>query len=96
MTTTEARGPRTEDRFVLPALDILGGRVVRLSRGDFGMAREYGSVEAVLEKLSLPDGTLLHVVDLEGSRDGKPAAFDTILANWPLVRLLDGRKVLSG
>jgi imidazole glycerol-phosphate synthase subunit HisF len=64
--------------FVLPSLDILGGRVVRLTRGDFNEARDYGTVDEALDRLSIPAGTMLHVVDLEGSRSGKPRAVDVV------------------
>jgi imidazoleglycerol phosphate synthase cyclase subunit len=57
---------------VIPALDLLGGRVVRLTRGDFTTAHAYGEPEAVLESLHVPSGSRLHVVDLEGSRSGAP------------------------
>jgi sirohydrochlorin ferrochelatase len=50
--TTEDRGPRTEEHFVLPSLDIIGGRVVRLSRGDFGAVTVYGSVDEVLDRMA--------------------------------------------
>ncbi len=61
---------------ILPSLDILGGRVVRLSRGDFDAVTVYGSVEEVIERMEIPPGTLIHVVDLDGSRHGKPGALD--------------------
>jgi imidazole glycerol-phosphate synthase subunit HisF len=57
---------------LIPSLDLLGGRVVRLTRGDFATARVYGEPEAVLDSLNVPRGTRLHVVDLEASRTGKP------------------------
>jgi cyclase len=59
---------------VIPSLDILRSRVVRLLRGDFGSVRQYGNVEEVVEQLGLSAGTWLHIVDLEGSREGEPAA----------------------
>ena len=61
---------------VMPSLDIIGGRVVRLSRGDFGAVTVYGEVEEVVDRMAIPAGTRVHVVDLEGSRDGKPVADD--------------------
>src|SRR5712691_4082241 len=77
--TLAALCARRSARFdVTPSLDILAGRVVRLSRGDFGAATDYGSVDEVIENLSIPAGTLLHVVDLEGSRDGRPVASDIV------------------
>jgi len=57
---------------VIPSLDFLGGRVVRLTRGDFATAHAYGEPEAVLESLNVPRGSRLHIVDLEGSRSGAP------------------------
>jgi len=57
---------------VIPSLDLLGGRVVRLTRGDFATAHAYGEPEAVLESLKVPRGSRLHIVDLEGSRSGAP------------------------
>ncbi len=57
---------------VIPSLDLLGGRVVRLTHGDFATAKTYGDAEAVLESLDVPDGSRLHIVDLEASRSGRP------------------------
>jgi cyclase len=57
---------------LIPSLDLLGGRVVRLERGDFATARDYGDPAEVLRDLRAPSGSRLHVVDLEGSRTGRP------------------------
>jgi cyclase len=57
---------------LIPSLDLLGGRVVRLTHGDFDTARVYGEPEAVLDAFDVPRGTRLHVVDLEASRSGHP------------------------
>ena len=57
---------------LIPSLDLLNGQVVRLTRGDFGSARVYGEPEAILDSLQVPRGSRLHVVDLEGSRSGRP------------------------
>jgi len=57
---------------LIPSLDLLNGRVVRLTHGDFDTARVYGEPEAVLDALDVPRGTRLHVVDLEASRSGRP------------------------
>ena len=63
---------------VIAALDLLDGQAVRLTRGDFATARVYGEPEAVLEALRVPHGARLHVVDLAGSRDGRPIALDAV------------------
>jgi cyclase len=57
---------------LIPSLDLLNGRVVRLTHGDFDTARVYGEPEAVLDALDVPRGARLHVVDLEASRSGRP------------------------
>lgn len=57
---------------VIPSLDLLDGRVVRLTHGDFAAPKFYGEPEAVLDTLAVPQGARLHVVDLAASRDGRP------------------------
>jgi cyclase len=57
---------------VIPSLDLLVGRVVRLTRGDFSTAHVYGDPESTLDSLEVPRGSRLHVVDLEASRSGAP------------------------
>lgn len=58
---------------VLPAIDLRGGRVVRLLRGDFGQETIYGGDPVGIAKRFVADGARwLHVVDLDGARD--PAA----------------------
>ena len=63
---------------LIPSLDLLNGRVVRLTRGDFNTARVYGEPEAVLDALDVPRGARLHVVDLEASRSGRPIETDIV------------------
>lgn len=57
---------------LIASLDLLDGRVVRLTHGDFASARVYGNAEEVLDALDVPRGARLHVVDLEASRSGRP------------------------
>ncbi|MEA2569484.1 MAG: imidazole glycerol-phosphate synthase subunit HisF [Acidobacteriota bacterium] len=63
---------------VIPSLDLLGGNVVRLRRGSFDDVTTYGDPESVLDRLAIPRGTRLHVVDLEGSRSGAPRELATL------------------
>ena len=55
---------------VIPSIDILGGEVVRLLRGNYGDVTRYGAAEAVVRSWGAPAGTRVHVVDLEGARSG--------------------------
>ena len=63
---------------LIPSLDLLGGRVVRLTRGEFASAKVYGDPEQILDSLDVPRGARLHVVDLEGSRSGRPIETDVV------------------
>lgn len=58
---------------LLPAIDLLGGRVVRLRQGDFGRETVYSDEpEAVAEQFVVAGARWLHVVDLDGARSGRP------------------------
>ncbi len=64
---------------LLPAIDLLGGRVVRLRRGDFAQATTYGSDPAsVASEFAASGATWLHVVDLDGARVGEPQQLQPI------------------
>jgi phosphoribosylformimino-5-aminoimidazole carboxamide ribotide isomerase len=59
---------------LLPAIDLSGGRVVRLHQGDFDCETTYGDDPvAVARRLVVEGATWLHVVDLDGARSGAPA-----------------------
>jgi cyclase len=77
---------------LIPSLDLLGGRVVRLTHGDYATAKDYGEPEAVLDALDVPRGARLHVVDLEASRSGAPVETDIVrrLARRDLVVQVGG------
>ena len=42
---------------VIPSLDLLGGNVVRLLRGDFANVTTYGDSVTVLDSLDVPRGS---------------------------------------
>ncbi len=61
-------GPQAFD--LLPAIDLRGGRVVRLLHGDFGRETVYGDDPAAVAEQFVDEGARwLHVVDLDGARD---------------------------
>lgn len=66
---------------VIPAIDLRGGRCVRLLQGEFDAETRYhhDPVELALEYQSL-GCTDLHVVDLDGARTGDPANLAIIRA----------------
>jgi phosphoribosylformimino-5-aminoimidazole carboxamide ribotide isomerase len=64
---------------VIPAIDLLGGKVVRLYKGDFNQVTEYpGAPAEIATRYSSAGIESLHVVDLDGARTGEPAHLDVI------------------
>ena len=62
--------PELQGFDVLPAIDLHGGRVVRLVRGDYSTSTVYGDDPAALAESFVAAGARwLHVVDLDGARD---------------------------
>lgn len=56
---------------LIPAIDLRGGRCVRLYQGDFGAETRYEySPRQLLEKYRALGASWVHVVDLDGARDG--------------------------
>lgn len=59
---------------IIPAIDLLGGRCVRLYQGDFSKVTEYDRDAVTLAEIYRAAGARrLHVVDLDGARTGTPA-----------------------
>jgi phosphoribosylformimino-5-aminoimidazole carboxamide ribotide isomerase len=71
----------------IPAIDLLDGKVVRLHKGDYGQVTVYSDDPAGQARRFLAAGAKrLHVVDLDGARDGKPGnskVIESILAAAP-------------
>jgi phosphoribosylformimino-5-aminoimidazole carboxamide ribotide isomerase len=66
---------------IYPAIDLRGGRCVRLREGDFAQETVYGDDPVAVAKGFERDGaTWLHVVDLDGARAGRPLQADLIAA----------------
>ena len=64
---------------ILPAIDLRGGRVVRLRQGDFERETAYEArPAAVAAEFAAAGARWLHVVDLDGARSGVPAHADVI------------------
>ncbi|MFB3892226.1 MAG: HisA/HisF-related TIM barrel protein [Phycisphaerae bacterium] len=58
---------------ILPAIDLRGGKVVRLQRGDYGRSTQYSDdPAAVAGKLVAAGARWIHVVDLDAALTGKP------------------------
>ena len=65
---------------VYPAIDIIGGKCVRLSRGDYSSKTIYSDNLKSVVSSWLSKGTrFLHIVDLDGAKAGRPLNIDSIL-----------------
>jgi phosphoribosylformimino-5-aminoimidazole carboxamide ribotide isomerase len=63
---------------IYPAIDLRGGRVVRLTEGKFDQEKSYGNDPlAVARDFAAAGATWLHVVDLDGTKD--PTKRQTLL-----------------
>jgi phosphoribosylformimino-5-aminoimidazole carboxamide ribotide isomerase len=62
-----------------PAIDIRGGQVVRLTQGDYGreVAHDADPLEAA-RRWKAQAARVLHVVDLDGARLGRPENLDAV------------------
>ena len=66
---------------IFPAIDLRGGQVVRLYQGDYDRETVYAADPCAVARSFLAAGArYLHVVDLDGARDGTLANFETIAA----------------
>lgn len=66
---------------VIPAIDILGGRCVRLRQGKKRSAAVYGDDPAAMATRWVEAGAQrLHVVDLDGAFAGEPVHMETVAA----------------
>ena len=64
---------------VIPAIDVLDGRCVRLSQGRYDEATVYGEdPAAVAEEFARYPIARLHVVDLDGAKAGRPVNGETV------------------
>lgn len=62
---------------IIPAIDIMDKRVVRLEQGEFDKGKVYSENPILVAKKWKEAGArLLHVVDLDGARLGKPVNLD--------------------
>jgi phosphoribosylformimino-5-aminoimidazole carboxamide ribotide isomerase len=64
---------------LLPAIDLRGGQVVRLAEGDFARETIYDTDPAAVARAFASAGARwIHVVDLDGARDGATRQIDAV------------------
>jgi phosphoribosylformimino-5-aminoimidazole carboxamide ribotide isomerase len=78
---------------LIPAIDLRGGRVVRLFQGDFGSETRYEETpEDLYDRYARAGASRVHVVDLDGARDGQAGngAIVASLAARGIIKLQSG------
>ncbi len=64
---------------ILPAIDLRGGKCVRLLQGDYSQQIDYsGDPVEVARQFEAAEARWLHLVDLDGAKEGRPCNLPTI------------------
>ena len=64
---------------VIPAIDLLGGKRVRLYQGDYNQSQVFSENPVTVAKQWVEEGaTRLHLVDLDGAKEGTPVNMSVI------------------
>ncbi|MBR6794203.1 MAG: 1-(5-phosphoribosyl)-5-[Clostridia bacterium] len=64
---------------IFPAIDLVGGKAVRLFKGDYAEMTVYNeNTLAVAKDFEAAGAKYIHMVDLEGAKSGVPANLETI------------------
>lgn len=64
---------------IYPAIDLYEGKAVRLYKGDYAQMTVYGDDPAgIAEKFRESGATHMHIVDLEGAKNGSTPNFETV------------------
>lgn len=64
---------------ILPAIDILDGKCVRLFQGDYNKKTEYGDSPVDIAKQWEKEGAkYIHLVDLDGAKEGRIVNIDSV------------------
>ena len=73
---------------IIPAIDIIGGKCVRLTHGDYSQKTVYNENPLEVAKEFEDAGiTRLHLVDLDGAKEGK-------VRNWKVLESIAGKTSL--
>ena len=77
---------------LIPSMDLLGGRIVRLRHGDRRWITYYDwTAEAWIERLASAGARRIHLVDLDGAfGDARQPVFREFPKRWPLVQFQTG------
>src|SRR5215213_10233752 len=77
--TTSRRREEEDPMLILPAIDLRGGKCVRLRQGDYAQETVFGDDPVGMARRWVSEGAkALHLVDLDGAKAGKPVNGDVI------------------
>ena len=65
---------------IFPAIDLHEGKAVRLYKGDYNLVTTYGNPVEMAKKFKDMGATFLHLVDLDGAKEGKSLNLDAVKA----------------
>ena len=72
---------------IIPAIDLIGGKVVRLYQGDYQQKTEYTASPQERFDLYVAEGaTQLHLVDLDGAREQR-------VVNYRILEQIASRRI---
>lgn len=63
-----------------PAIDLLNKRCVRLYKGEYSQVTDYGDPVEMAKKWKKMGATFLHLVDLDGAKEGRSCNLDVVEA----------------
>lgn len=64
---------KRNETLVIPAIDLIGGKCVRLRQGNYDEQNTYSGEPLAVSRTFVRDGAkYIHVVDLDGAKQGKP------------------------
>lgn len=73
---------------IWPAIDLRGGKCVRLKQGDYGRETVFGEDPAAMAQHWCQQGARrMHLVDLDGARDGRPGNLESVRAILAAARI---------
>ena len=78
---------------ILPAIDLLDGKAVRLHKGDYALVTVFDTDPCAVARRFRAHVDRLHVVDLEGARAGTPVQRELVKA---IIAAFDGEVEVGG
>jgi phosphoribosylformimino-5-aminoimidazole carboxamide ribotide isomerase len=85
----EAGGAIRSGGFIIPAIDIIEGKCVRLTEGDYSQKKIYNERPLEVAKQFQDAGLMrLHLVDLDGAKAGS-------VKNWKVLETIAGKTALT-